>query len=361
MGRIVLRGGTIADGPRKPAFAADVAVAAGEIHCVGKVSAEPDDLVIDCRERVVMPGLIDAHSHAEAAVFDPAVALALLRQGVTSVITGQDGVSFAPGDGTYATQYFAALNGAHPGYSGGGVAALLAGYDDVIPLNVGYLVPHGTVRHEVMGAADRSPGAAELQRMSRLVAAGLADGALGLSTGLDYAPGYFADTAELIAVARPVAEVGAIYVSHMRGGYESNIGPGLAEVVEIATATGVSVHVSHLHGPAALIGTELAAARSAGADVSFDAYPYRRGCSLLAMPMLPPALLRLGSAAAADRLQDPTERGPGLRDWLPVMESRPDIGPGWADGITLAGIGAPEYRWAQGLTVGQAAARVGVP
>ena len=170
-------------------------------------------------------------------------------RGVTTVIVGQDGVSFAPGDGRYATEYFAALNGAHPYYAGGGVAALLAGYHGRTAVNVGYLVPHGTVRHEVMGSDDRAPTVAELARMRALIAEGLAEGALGLSTGLDYAPGLFADTVELADLARTVAAAGALYVTHMRGGYEGNAPAGIAEVSEIATSSGVSAHVSHLHGP----------------------------------------------------------------------------------------------------------------
>ena len=359
MARTVLRGGIVVDGTGGPICAGDVSVVDGRIIDVGEISTEPDDVVLDCGGRLVLPGLIDAHSHADAAVFDPSVSLALLRQGVTSIVGGQDGVSFAPGDGRYATAYFAALNGSHPTYDGGGIAALLAGYDGQVPVNVGYLVPHGTVRHAVMGDADRPPSAAELARMTAAIEAGLAAGALGLSSGLDYAPGYFADTAELIALNAPVARVGAIYVSHMRGGYEDNLPAGISEVSDIALAAGVPVHVSHLHGPASLIFDVLAEAELAGVDLSFDAYPYRRGCSLLAMPMLPASLLRLGVTAAAAQLQDPQTRADILRDHLPAMMSRPDIGPGWADNISFAGIGAPEYGWAEGLTIAQAAALSG--
>lgn len=360
MTRTVLRGGTVADGSGAPEALADVVIVGGMIAEVGEIAPQSGDVEIDCSSRVVLPGLIDAHSHSDAAVFDLEVASALLRQGVTTVIVGQDGVSFAPGDGTYATEYFAALNGSHPTYRGGGVGKLLATYDSKTPLNVGYLVPHGTVRHEVMGGTDRPATQDELRRMQTMISVGLAEGALGLSTGLDYAPGYFADTAELIAVAEPVAACGALYVSHLRGGYEDNIGLGLAEISQIAQATGVSVHVSHLHGPWELIQGSLASAVAAGVDLSFDAYPYRRGCSLLAMPMVPPALLRKGTREAARQLADPQVRAAVIRDWLPVMVSRPDMGPRWAAGITIAGVQAPADRWAQGRTVAEAAVAAGL-
>lgn len=365
-GRTVLRGGTVADGRASGNGAGgalrrvDIAVRGDRISAIGEIAREAADLDVDCTGRVILPGLIDAHSHADAAVFDAEVSLALLRQGVTSVITGQDGVGFAPGDGRYATEYFDALNGRHPTYRGGGVAALLAGYDSRVAVNVGYLVPHGTVRHQVMGDADRPSTDAELGQQRRLISAGLADGALGMSTGLDYAPGYFAGTAELSAVTAPVGAARAVHVSHLRGGYEDNLLVGVRELTEIGVAAGVAVHISHLHGPAGLIAQALDEAAVAGADVSFDAYPYRRGSSLLAMPLLPPALLHLGVAAAAQRLADPACRADIVRDHLPRLIARPDMGAEWAEGITLAGIAAPEYRWAEGSTLLAAAGRAGL-
>ena len=359
MSRIVLRGGTVADGLDEGEGPADVAVVGERIAAVGVVAPEPDDLVIDCRDRMILPGLIDAHSHADAAVFDPEVAESLTRQGVTTVIGGQDGIGFAPGDGRYATEYFRALNGAHPTYRGGGVAALLDGYNGETAVNVGVLVPHGTVRHLVMGNRDRPSTLDERMTMAAHVHAGLEQGALGLSTGLDYAPGYFADTDELIALARPVAAARALYVTHMRGGYENNVAAGLDEVGRIAVGAGVAVHVSHLHGPAGLVLPALEAAAAAGVDLSFDAYPYRRGCSLLAMPMVPPAVLALGVAGAVRLLADAEVRRSVAREWLPALAARPDLGPDWADAMTLAGIADPDFRWAEGLTLARAAAVAG--
>lgn len=361
-GRTVLRGGTVADGSGGPVQRADVAVVGGKITEVGEIRRTTADVDVDCTEKMVLPGLIDAHSHADAAVFDPEVALALLRQGVTSVITGQDGVGFAPGDGRYATGYFGALNGSHPTYRGGGVAALLAAYDSAVAVNVGVLVPHGTVRHQVMGDADRPATADELAAQLGLISTGLADGALGLSTGLDYAPGYFAGTAELAALAAPVAAADALYVSHLRGGYEDNLLVGVRELTEIAIAAQVAVHISHLHAPADLVREALHEAAGAGADVSFDAYPYRRGSSLLAMLMLPPALLRSGVPAALEELADVSRRAEIAAQALAQLTSRADLGGAdWADGITLAGVAAAEYRWAEGLALRSAAGRVDLP
>ena len=128
--RTILRGGTIVDGAGSEPREADLAMRGSIIEAVGTIVAEPEDTVVDVTGRYLLPGFIDAHSHADAAVFSTDVQRGLLRQGVTTVIAGQDGVSYAPGDGAYATEYFGALNGRHPTYGGGGVAELLASYDE---------------------------------------------------------------------------------------------------------------------------------------------------------------------------------------------------------------------------------------
>ena len=315
-GRVVLRGGSVVtrDGPVR----ADVAVEADRISHVGPVEARAGDQVIDATDRLVLPGFIDAHSHADGLLADPDVQRTLLRQGVTTVIAGQDGVSYAPGSGTYATGYFAAINGPHPAYGGGGVAAFLAAVDGASAINAAYLVPAGTVRYEVCGR-DRDPATADqLDRMTALVAAGMAEGALGLSTGLDYVPGIFQSAGEIAALCGPVARAGGVYVSHMRGGYEANAAAGIAEIIEIAGHTAAAagsplpVHVSHFHADADIVLDQLARLESAGIDATFDAYPYIRGCTLLGMPLLPPELSVQPVDDLVRALTDPAAR-PQLR------------------------------------------------
>lgn len=354
-GRTVLRGGTLADGLADQERPADLAVEDGAIAAVGDVPSLPGDRVIDCAGRLIMPGLVDAHSHADSRVFEDEIAHALLRQGVTTVIVGQDGVSYAPGDGRYATDYFAAINGPHPHYSGGGVAALLAGYDETTPINVGYLVPAGTVRQMIMGN-DSGP-ATDDQRadMITVVAAGLAEGGLGLSTGLDYVPGCFADADELTALCRPVAEAGKIYVTHMRGGYEENSASGVDEVIMIARASGAHPHVSHFHARSDLIIDLVDAARDDGIDLTFDSYPYSRGCTVLGMLMLPPELMADGFDVAVTQLARPEVQAAVVADWIPVMAARADMGRDWANNIRLAHVAAPEFAWSVGCSLAEAA------
>ena len=362
--RVVLRGGSVVtrDGPVR----ADVAVEAGAVTHVGVVAARADDRVTDATGRLVLPGFIDAHSHTDGLLADPEVQRALLRQGVTTVIAGQDGVSYAPGSGSYASEYFAAINGPHPAYHGGGVAAFLAAVDGASAINAAYLVPAGTVRYEVCGR-DRGPATADqLDRMTAMVAAGMAEGALGLSTGLDYVPGIFQSAGEITALCGPVARGGGVYVSHMRGGYEANAATGIAEIIEIARNTTAAagsplpVHVSHFHADADIVLGQLARLESAGVDATFDAYPYIRGCTLLGMPLLPPELSVRPLDELVRALADPAAR-PQLRAACEARVLRgASLGPDWPHMITFAHLAAPEYAWAHGLTLHAAGRRAGV-
>ncbi|WP_203579707.1 N-acyl-D-amino-acid deacylase family protein [Microbacterium hibisci] len=361
--RTVLRGGTVIDGTGAVGRRADLEIVDDRIGRIGEVDARDGDAVVDCARRLVMPGFIDAHSHADGAVFDADVQLALLRQGITTVIGGQDGVSYAPGDGVWASRYFAAINGPHPTYTGGGVAELLRTYDETTPVNVGYLVPAGTVRHEVMGMQLGRADAAQLARMQRLVAEGLEAGALGLSTGLDYVPGIFADTEELAHLCAPVAAAGALYATHMRGGYETNTAAGLREVVAICAPGkphgGVRGHISHLHVDAADAERLLTEAAASGADLSFDMYPYTRGCTLVSMAVLPPEYSALDVDTALARLADPAERARLRAEWFPTVADKPSLGPGWPSMIRVGHTPAADWAWAPGLTLHEIAGRRG--
>lgn len=363
-GRLVLRGGTIVDatGERR----GDVAIEGASITAIGAVAPRDGDAVVDCTGRLVMPGLIDAHSHADGLLHDENVQRSLLRQGVTSVIVGQDGVSYAPGDGAYASEYFAAINGPHPSYSGGGVAALLASVDGASRVNAAYLVPAGTVRFEVCGRSQAPADDVQRDAMSELVREGMRDGAVGLSTGLDYVPGIFQSGREIAELCTPVAEVGGVYVSHMRGGYEANSAAGIDEIAEIARLAGdrsggeLRVHVSHFHAEADIVLAQLDALAASGIDATFDAYPYIRGCSLMGMPLLPPELSAQPVDDIMRALDDPEERERLRREWFPRVANNPSLGPDWPHMISLSHLSAPELSWAHGLTIAQAAQRAGV-
>lgn len=357
---LVLRGGHIVAGTGDGVRRGDVAVTGNRVAAVGPI---PRDVSagqeIDLTGHYVAPGLVDAHVHADGTVFDPDVQLALLRQGVTTVLIGQDGISYAPsGPSTlaYVEDYFAAVNARHPRVSPAGcsVAELLATYDRHLPLNVGYLAPHGTIRHHVMGLADTPPTQDELQAMVELLKSALDDGALGLSTGLTYLPGALSETDELVVLCRLVAETGGVHVTHMRG-YDDQVREGMRETCSIAEATGCPTHVSHYHGPGGLLVELLDDALERGLDITFDTYPYLRGSSLLAGVALPAWVQLNGPEATVRRLADPDVRRRLAREWFPTIRETV------LTRARLSRVGADELRWAEGMTLTDAASRVGLP
>ena len=281
------------------------------------------------------------------------------------MICGQDGVSYAPGDGSYASEYFAAINGSYPAYRGGGVAGYLACVDDNAYLNAGYLVPASTVRYEVCGRENRPATDDERRRMRALVAQGMADGALGLSSGLDYVPNIFQAAGELAELCVPVAQAGGVYVSHMRGGYEANSAAGIAEMIDIAERAGraagvaLPIHVSHFHADADIVLDQLDAIEATGVAATFDAYPYVRGCSLLGMPLLPHEVSALPADEAVAVISDPARRDELVAAGVGRATTSASLGPDWPDMITLAHIAEPGPTWAIGRTLRVAAQQAG--
>lgn len=260
---LVIVGGLVVDGTGGAPFSADVAIRNGKVVGVSRwlYRLAPAGNYIDARGKIVAPGFIDVHTHVEAnlpasARFKPAN---FLKQGVTTIITGNCGRSR-----TDVAAMFSALerNGSY--------------------INLATLVGHNSVRRQVMEQAARAPSTEELQRMKTLTARALDEGALGLSTGLAYAPGRFATFDELVALARTAAERGGIYASHVRN--EASEGEeAILEALNIGKQSGAVVQISHIKCSGRRqwdsMGRRLnllAEARAAGLRVFADAYPYER-------------------------------------------------------------------------------------
>lgn len=341
----MISGGRVLDGTGAPPFRADVAITGDRIAAIGRIDPAGAGTVIDATGRFVAPGFVDCHAHGDAAVFDKAVQRAALRQGVTTFVLGQDGLSFAPGSAAtvaYAARYFAAVNGA---LTDGplSVRELLDGYDRAVALNTAYLLPHGTIRYDVMGPSPDRAAPGDLDEMVRRVERGLSEGAVGLSSGLEYLPGRYADAAELAALCAPLG--GLPYVTHMRA-YGERAEIGMTEVMEIAERSGAAVHVSHLHGPADVLLPLVERALAEGVDLTFDTYPYLRGNTILAMVVLPPQVPGAEPDAAIEMI------GSGvLDDWWPTLDAV------WPR-LTVSH--APGLEWAEGLTMVAAAERAEV-
>jgi N-acyl-D-amino-acid deacylase len=359
---LLITGGRVVDGSGLPWFHADVGIAGGRITAIGRLGPAECARHVDAVGKVVSPGFVDAHVHGDLALFaDPAHEPAV-RQGVTTYVLGQDGVAMAPASPAtldYVCRYTAGFSGgvlwAEQARSLGEGGPLtmdryLARFDRRCAINVACLVPNGNVRLEVMGLETRPPTPDELRRMRPLVREAMEQGAVGLSSGLDYIPSRYAEEAELAALCQEIAPFGGIYVTHMRRYDPEGVFGSLDEVFRIGRAAGCGVHVSHFNSQADLVIPKLDAARAAGIDVTFDLYCYLAGSSILGMYALPPWVQEGGIDPTLARLRDASVRR-RLRDWFnSPTEPRSPL-----DRVRLSYVAAPEFRHLEGQTLAQAA------
>jgi len=345
--RLILRGGTLIDGTGVPARRADVAVVAERIAAVGpNLSAETDE-VLDISGLVVAPGFHDVHTHLDLALLSEPAYLDGLRQGVTTVHISQCGLGFAPA--SPATQalfreYLAGICGDPALPSWRSVEEYLALFGRGAAVNTVFLIPHGLLRAEVAGMKPGPLTPPQLDRMKRLAAEAMEQGARGISTGLTYFPGSEADIEELVAVSRVVAEHGGVYVSHLRN-YSDGLLGAIDEACEIGRRAGLPVQISHLRPQACFRGRarevlgHIEGARDHGIDVAFDLYTYLKGCTLMAALFLPPRVYAGGIEAAIERLEDPAERQ-RLRTAMPDAD--------WSE-VHIASVGSERNRRFEGL------------
>jgi N-acyl-D-amino-acid deacylase len=354
---LILKNGWVIDGTGGPAFRADVGLLDTMIAAVGRLDGAAAAKVLDVSDRHVVPGFIDAHVHGDAMLLADPIHLPALRQGVTTYIIGQDGSSFAPASPAtmdYMRRYTAGFNANPPiDYDWRSIDEYLHRFDRRAALNVAYLIPNGNVRMEVMGLDPRPATAEELKAMRALVRQGMDEGAVGLSTGLDYIPSRYAGAREIAALCEAIVPDGGIYVTHMRG-YGPNAQLGMEEVYEICRESGVAGHVSHYNGPADPLIPLMDRGRAMGLDLTFDTYPYLKGSTILGMVALPAWVQEGGIEATVARLDDPRIRARLNEEWF----SRPTPYP--LDTTTIAMTANPDWRWAEGHTVEEAAREAGV-
>ncbi|MEV6163258.1 D-aminoacylase [Streptomyces sp. NPDC052052] len=374
---LVIRDARVVDGTGTPAYRADVTVDHGRIagihpeHATGpRPSARR---TLDADGLALSPGFVDMHAHSDLALLRDPDHSAKAAQGVTLEVLGQDGLSYAPVDDRTLAEVRRAIsgwNGGAPEDAGIDFDWRTVGqYLDRLDLNFGgqgiavnaaYLVPQGTVRMYAMGWADRPATDAELARMKELVAQGMADGAVGMSSGLTYAPGMYADTAELTELCRVVAEHGGYYCPHQRS-YGAGALDAYAEMVRLTREAGCALHLAHAtmnfgvnKGRAPELLALLDDALDSGADISLDTYPYTPGCTTL-VAMLPSWASEGGPGAVLARLaEDATAER--IRHHLEVLGSdgchRVPIE--W-DTIEISGVGDPALAGHVGRTVAESA------
>ncbi len=290
---VVFRNAQVVDGSGTPAFPGDVGVRGDRIAAVGDLAEATGAVELDVSGLFLAPGFIDPHSHGGPGLVgaETSPAVALLAQGITTAFVNPDG---------------------------GGPVDLAEQREELLEhglgVNAAQLVPHGSVRREVLGMEDRAPTAEELDEMRTLVRAGMEEGAFGMSSGPFYTPGSFSETGELIELGKVAAEFDGIYTSHIRDESDYTIGleASVAEVIQVAEEGGLTGIVTHIKalgprvwGLAPTIVEMIEAARGRGASVFADQYPYAASSTGLSSALLP----RWAQAGGADslhaRLTDP--------------------------------------------------------
>jgi N-acyl-D-amino-acid deacylase len=316
---MLIRNGTIVDGTGGPRYRADLLIDEGTILAIGRNLSADGYEVVDASGLIIAPGFIDTHSHSDLKVLEDPLLAPKLRQGITTEVLGQDGISMAPLPLAYVEDWkknLAGLEGVSDTVdwswktTEGYLAALEA---RGLVLNESYLVPHGNVRMEAMGLEDRAPTIEEVDAMTRIVRREMEAGALGLSSGLIYIPCAYGDVAEIIAMCRVVAEFGGVFVVHQRS-EANNILASMDEILRIGRESGVRLHFSHFkicgrkNWPKFdAVLAKLDAARAEGLSVTFDQYPYTAGSTMLGA-ILPAWAHAGGTNRLLGRLLDPDAR-----------------------------------------------------
>ena len=355
---LILAGGWVIDGSGGPPFRADVGVRGDRVSAVGRLEGAEAARRLDVAGLHVVPGFIDAHVHGDGMLLADPIHLPALKQGVTTYILGQDGSAYAPGSAStidYMRRYTAGFNG-NPegiGYDWSTVAEYLGRFEGTTALNVAYLIPNGNLRLEVVGNDPRPATDLEIGAMRRMVVEGMEAGAVGLSTGLDYIPSRYADAREIAALCADLVPFDGVYVTHMRA-YGPSAAIGMDEVCRIARESGAAAHVSHYNGPADLLLPLIDQGRALGLDLTYDTYPYTAGSTILGMVALPPEVQQGGIESTLARLADPAVRARLIAEWFSTPTPYP------LDRITLAMVADPAMRWAEGLTVVDAAREAGL-
>jgi len=314
---VLIRNARVIDGAGNPWFRADVGIKDGKITAIGRLDGQAAK-TIDAAERVLAPGFIDVHTHVEGGIEKVPRADNFLLDGVTSVITGNCG-----GSNLNLAEWFTKLETLGIG------------------INVGSLIGHNTVRAEVMGTANRAATPEEIRQMQSLVEKAMEDGAVGFSTGLIYIPGTYANTDEVVALAKAAGKHGGTYASHMRDEGE-HVLDAITEAVTVGREAGMPVELSHfkidnrrLWGMSDMTIALVERFRREGVDVVVDQYPYDHSSTNLGIT-LPSWALADGKEKIRERLQDSATREKIARE---MQESLKSLGHDDYSYVTVASFG----------------------
>jgi N-acyl-D-amino-acid deacylase len=362
---LIIENGVVVDGTGVPGRRADVGIVKTRIAAIGDLAGALAGRRLDATGCVVAPGFVDIHTHSELPLLADGRAESTIRQGVTTQATGNCGLTPAPvHDGVREQIKGTMIGPAHGSWRWNTFGEFL-GELKAAPkaTHVAPLVGHGAIRACAMGFANRQPTLDELAVMRGYAAEAMEAGAFGMSTGLVYPPGVYCEAEELIDIARVVASSGGIYTSHIRG-EAGTVVESVRESVRIGREAAIPVEISH-HKAAGRdnwgkvrVTYDLIQEASRTHDVTYDIYPYTAGSANLSQ-LVPPWAHEGGPHALLDRLGDPALRAKILRD---VVSGAPGWNNffrfDWQD-IRFAYVHCDQHRWMQGLSVAEAARRVG--
>ncbi len=305
---MIIRNARVVDGTGNPWFRADVGVKDGRIEAVGDLSRASAERVIDAHDRVLAPGFIDGHTHVEGDIEKIPFADNYVRDGVTTIVTGNCGDSEVD------------------------VAAWFAKLEKIgLGINLATLAGHNDIRIHVMGRAERHATADELARMREVVEKAMRDGAIGFSTGLIYIPGTYSSTEEVVELAKAASKYGGIYASHMRD-EGAKVLAAIEEAASVGRAAGMRVELSHFKidnrkhwGESDKSIAMVERFRREGVDVTVDQYPYDRSSTNLGIT-LPSWALADDKEKIKERLAAPATRQRIAREMKQMLKDK-----GWKD------------------------------
>jgi N-acyl-D-amino-acid deacylase len=353
---VVFENCRIVDGTGNPWYTADVALRGDKIVGIGVFRGTKTKRRVDASGKVLCPGFIDTHSHSDVLIFANPAHDAKVRQGVTTEILGQDGISCVPMRPNKREEWarlWAGMNGEHEiPYSATTVDEYLDKFEGRTPVNVAYLVPHGNLRFLTVGMDDRPASKTEMEEMQLLLEQGLTEGAVGLSTGLSYVPACYSETEEITALCNVLRRFRGVHVSHIRS-YGSDLREAIDEVLTVARETGAPIHFSHYTTEASPVdlgkADELLAiidqARANGVDATLDFQAYTGGSGVL-HAHLPQWLADGGIETMANRLRSREVRKRLEDEYLPTNNR---IGT-----FILAGLRTRQGKSLEGKTIAQA-------
>ena len=308
---ILIKHANIIDGSGKPAYLADVAIEGGKICAIGSCD-EPAKQRIDAAGLCLAPGFIDAHGHSDIFAFADPLRASKLCQGITTELCGQCGLGPAPISKEFYEeyQYYFKSQGseAYPNSKEFTSFGAYLQFMERFPMgiNMAYFIPHGTVRMAVMGLSPQAPTQEQLDAMCSFVQDAMENGALGLSSGLMYAPGMFADEQELTTLCKVVGKYGGIYTSHIRD-QGNKLVECVAETIRVAENAGARVNISHHKASGknnwGKVKSTCELIHNAGVPAMHDVYPYSASSTMI-RSLLPPYVQKMNPDEIIMHLSD---------------------------------------------------------